>query len=70
MYGQIKTDNMLNSNLNQKLFDKDVEQIPIRKGWNANTWSIPKPERVDARRGRGIFQEKNIRDLGTETFCR
>jgi hypothetical protein len=49
--------------LNSKLFDKDVEQLPIRKGWNANAWSIPKPERVGARRGRGIFQQKNIRDL-------
>ena len=55
---------MLNTNLklNEKVFDQDVEQIPIRKGWNANTWSIPKPERDCARLGRGIFQQKNIRD--------
>lgn len=45
-----------NSKLNQKLFNDDVEQAPIRKGWNANTWSIPRPERDGARRGRGIFQ--------------
>lgn len=50
--------------LNTKIFDTDVEQLPIRKGWDANTWSIPKPERDDARWGRGIFQQKNIRDLG------
>ncbi len=49
--------------LNKKLFDKDVEQVPIRKGWNANTWSIPKPERDGARWGRKIFQQKNISDL-------
>ena len=48
--------------LNPKLFDTDIEQVPIRKGWDANTWSIPKPERGGARRGRGIFQQKNIRD--------
>ena len=49
--------------LNPKIFSKEVEQIPIRKGWNVNTWNIPKPEHDGARRGRGIFQQKNIRDL-------
>jgi len=55
--------------LNPHIFEKDlpaqagVEQEPIRKGWNANAWSIPEPERDGARRGRGIFQQKNICDL-------
>ena len=38
--------------LNPKLFDADVELVPIRKGWNANTWSITKPEHDGAREGR------------------
>jgi len=58
----------MNKKTNTKIFDTDVEQVPIRKGWNANIWSIPKPERDGARRGREIFQQKNIRDWGTETF--
>jgi len=55
-------------NLNPKLFDGDVEQVPIRKGWNTNTWNIPKPERDGARWSRGIRQPADICDLGTETF--
>jgi hypothetical protein len=57
---------MLNqsSKLNEKVFDKDVEQLPIRKGWDTNTWSIPRPQRDGARRGCRIFQQKNICDLG------
>ena len=53
---------MISKNLNKKIFDKDVELAPTRKGWNANTWSIPKSEADVLRRGRGIFQQKNIRD--------
>ena len=52
-----------NAKLNSKLFEADVEQVAIRKGWNANTWSIPRSERDGARRGRGIFQQENICDL-------
>lgn len=56
---------MLNPNqkLNTKIFDHDVEQVPIRNGLNANTWSIQESERGGARRGREIFQQKNICDL-------
>ena len=54
--------------LNPKLFDKDCELVPTRKGWNANTWSIPKPEADVPRRGRGIFQQKNICDLVKGAF--
>jgi len=59
---------MLNKDqkLNKNIFDKDCEMKPIRigfgEGWNANTWSIPKPERDGVRRGREIFQQKNICD--------
>jgi len=59
---------MLNKNLNKKIFDKDVAQVPIRKGWNANTWSITRPELFRARRGRGIFHQKNICDLVKVSF--
>ena len=53
--------------LNPKIFDKDCEQKPIRMGFgegcNANAWSITKPQRDGARRGREIFQQKNICDF-------
>jgi hypothetical protein len=52
-----------NQKLNSKLFDKDCEQVPISNGLNANTWSIQESERDGARRGREIFQPKNICDL-------
>ena len=58
------------ANLNTKIFDTDVEQAPIRKGWNANTWSIPKQEAGVPSWGRGIFQQKNIRDLVNQNFSK
>ncbi|MFZ3020411.1 MAG: transketolase C-terminal domain-containing protein [Minisyncoccia bacterium] len=32
-YGQIRIDNMISKFLNKKIFDKDVEQVPIRHGF-------------------------------------
>lgn len=49
--------------LNQKIFDRDVEQVPIRKGEFWGGTQSARPEADVPRRGRGIFQQKNICDL-------
>jgi hypothetical protein len=67
--------------LNPNVFNDDVEQTPIRKG-EKRVWEpailiggkrFARPEGVGPRRGRGIFQQKNIRDLGKvnlrQTIC-